>query len=316
MALETVRVYAIDESSSPLIGVRVRAYDGLGALVTENVTVLVGLEAYCELMLDGSDPPTAYTIRLSKTSVSFDGSLGADSATPQSISIYSPPTLSPTGTNYFQVQGQTYSIPVATDPRLCRCSAIMVDQSNQPVEGISLHLSPASWSSDETCRDPLIVDDRGVVGGKLLLRSDADGLILTDLFRDAEYWAVLEGFMDSPRHVTVPDLSSVNLMHLLFPVVHEVGFSPDPVAVMAGAYVDVTLTIRSTDGRDLDPDDLDVRFASDDEAVATAGVVDGALRVTGVGVGSTTITATRVDLSIVTVPEEPTLYTPLAVTVS
>jgi hypothetical protein len=184
------------------------------------------------------------------------------------------------------------------------------------VEGLSLHLTPASWVSTETCRDPVVVDGRGVVGGKVVMRTDVDGMIQVDLFRDGEYQASLEGFMDSPRHVIVPDRSAVNLIYLLFPVVHEINFNPDPVTVATGASVDVVLTILSTDGRELDPDDGDVTFASDDETVAVAAVVDGVLRITGMAPGTANVEATRVDLSIVTVPDEPDAYTPLVVTVT
>ena len=133
MAIETVRVYTVDENTDPLEGVLVRAYDDGDVYQTENTTALVGGESYCELSLDGDDPPNTYTIRMSKTGVAFSGALGDDNKTPQSIDVYSPPAASPTGTNWFTVQGQTFSLPTATDPRMCRCS------------GYSLSISGAMW---------------------------------------------------------------------------------------------------------------------------------------------------------------------------
>jgi hypothetical protein len=320
MALETVRVYSIDENSDPLVGVLVQAYDSLDVFVTQNTTVLVGAEAYCELMLDGSDaPPTDYTIRLSKTGVAFDGLLGDDSKTPQAIQVYSPPSAAPvTGTNNFEVQGQTFSIPAAVDPRLCRASGFFVDLSGQPMPNVDLHFTPVCYNEDQPPLYPMIVDGLAVVSDKIFVRTDENGYLVIDLYREAELNVLVQGLEHSRRAVKVPDASSVNLIDLLFPVVTEIAFSPDPLSVASSSYTDVTLTIRSTDGQTLDPVNEDVIFTSEDEGVATIELIieTGKLRVMGIAAGSTTITAVRSDTSIVTFPEEPVTYTPLAVTVT
>ena len=56
MAVETVRVYTVDENSDPLEGVLVRFFDVTDIFVTQNMSALVGLEAYAEVSLDGDDP--------------------------------------------------------------------------------------------------------------------------------------------------------------------------------------------------------------------------------------------------------------------
>lgn len=317
MAIETTRVYAVDENNVPLEGVLVQAYDDTDSFVTQNTTVLVGLEAYAELMLDGDDPANAYTIRLRMTGVSFDGMLGDDSKTPQSIEVYSPPAAAPTGTNYFQVQGQTHTLPTAVDPRLCRCSGYFVDMSGRPLKNLDVHFTPFCYNEDQSDLNPLIVDGRGVVGDKVITRTDADGYLEIDLYRSAEVSALVQGFSHSRRVIRVPDAASASLLDLLFPVVSEIDFGTDPLALTEGSYADVVLTIKSSDGQILDPLDGDVVFTSSDVSVATIQLqADGTLRVMGVGAGSTTIVAKRSDTSIVTFPGQPVAYTPLGVTVT
>jgi len=316
MALETVRVYAVNELDDPLVGVLVRAYDGTGTLVGQNTTALVGVEAYCELYLDGGNPPVEYTVRLSKTGVAFDGALGADNRTPQTVAIYSPPALAPvTGTNNFQVQGQTFSRPAALDPRLCRCSGVFRDASGRPLEGLSLAIHPTCFNDGQADLTPLIVDDDAVMlGSAILLKTDEDGYVVCDLYRGADVGIMVAGFEHSWRRVRVPDAASVNVVHLLFPVVQSVTYDPDPVSVAAGAAVDVTATVLATDGQVLDLADGDLLFSSDDEGVATVSVVDGRLRVTGVAAGSAEVVAVRADETIVVVPTP--VYASVVVTVT
>jgi hypothetical protein len=317
MAAETVRIYTVDESSLPLAGVLVRFFDDSDVFVTQQYSALVGSEVYAEVTLDGDDPPNEYTIRLSKTGVAFDGSLGGDSKTPQSIEIYSPASAAPTGTNDFRVQGQTFVRPSAMDPRLCRCSGFFLDHSGRPLRNLEIVFIAICYNEDQADWNPLIVDGNGVLGNEIYTRTDTRGYISIDLFRTGEYAATVQGLEHSRRVLKVPDQPSMNLIDLLFPVVHEVVFDPDPLALSSGSYVDVDLSITASDGQELDASDQDLTFSSSNTAIATTQLlVNNKLRVMGVGVGSTTIVATRTDQSIVTIPSEPVHYTPLAVTVS
>jgi len=295
---ETVRVYAVDENSDPLEGVLVRAYDSVGTFVTQNTTSLVGGEAYAEITLDGDPAPNQipYTIRLSKNGVAFDGLLGDDSRTPQAIEVYSPASGSPTGTNYFQVQGQTFTRPASVDPRMCLASGFFRDVAGRPLASLSIRFKNIS--------DPLIVDGEAVVGGNQWGQTDEDGYFEVELFRGAELRAQVEGFGDDSRVICVPDLSSCNLVNLLFPAVGSVTYGTNPVTVAAGSTVEVDITVLDTAGFELDPTQYDTSFLSDEAEVATAQVNgDGKLVVTGVAAGSCTIEASRYDDSIVHVPD-------------
>jgi len=313
---ETVRVYTVDENADPLEGVLVRFFDSLDTFVTQNISSLVGAEAYAEVTIDGDTPPIDYTIRLSKTGVAFDGLLGDDSRTPQAISVYSPPGASPPTSNGFTVQGQTFVRPAATDPRLCRCSGFFFDLSGRPLANLDMHFIAACFNEGQDPYSPTIVDGNAVLqGGRIITRTDSRGYFQIDLYRTGEYSVLIQGQETMLRKVKVPDASSINVVSLLFPVVTSVVFNPDPLSISVDNYVDVDVVITASDGRVLDVGDQDVTFASTDTAVASIQIVENKLRVFGVAPGVTTITAVRADTSIQTIPSEPQTYTPLSVTV-
>lgn len=317
MAAETVRVYTVDQSDDALEGVLVRFFDSGDSFVTQQYSSIVGADAYAEVTLDGDDPPIEYTIRLSKTGVAFDGQLGDDSKTPQSIEIYSPAAGAPSGTNNFTVQGQTFVRPVATDPRLCRCSGFFYDHSGRPLQGVDIHFSALCFNESQPPLTPMIVDGIAIMSDKIIARTDSNGYLEIDLYRGGHYSALVQSFEHTRVAIQIPDLPSANIVDVLFPVVEEISFSPDPLTVAVDAYVDVDLTIVSSDGRTLDPLDRDVTFTSSDTGVASIQLTDeGKLRVYGVNAGTTTITASRADTSIVSIPTQPEVYTPLSVTVS
>lgn len=315
-APETVRVYAKDENDDPLVGVLVRFFDNADNFITQQLTALVGSEAYAEVTLDGDSTPIEYTIRLSKVGVSFDGTLGDDSKTPQEISVYSPASLSPTGTNNFEVQGQAYSRPAATDPRICRCSGYFVDHRGQPLKNLEMHFIALCLNDGQSPWNPLIVDGKGVLSTKIYAKTDSRGYMEIDLFRTGIYQVLVQGIETSNRVVKVPDAPGVNIVDLLFPVVEEVTFETNPLTVPLSTYVDLDVTVIATDGQELLLSGSDVIFESQNLGVAVVQIVDNKLRVMGSGVGTTTVTARRADTSTVTIPTQPVTYIPLSVTVS
>jgi uncharacterized protein YjdB len=302
---ETVRVYTVDENDDALEGVLVRFFDDVDAFVTQNYSSLVGSDAYAEVTLDGDATPISYSVRLSKTGVAFDGTLGDDSATPQSIDIYSPASLAPSATNDFQVQGQTFSLPVATDPRLCRASGFFKDASGAPLANADLHF--------RLQRNPLLVDGYGILGLHLYGTTDSSGYFEVDLYRDGEYLVELQS-LEHQRCVVVPDASAVNLVSLLFPVVASVAYDPTAVSVAAGDSETVAVTVTDSTGITHDLTDSLLTFTSSDTAIATVAILSGELVVTGVAAGAATVTAEQADTSIVTLP--PVTLDSLSVTVS
>ena len=81
--------------------------------------------------------------------------------------------------------------------------------------------------------------------------------------------------------------------------------------------VDVVPTVSVSDGRTLDDASIDdVTYTVADEDVAIVSVGNDKLVITGVSTVSTTLSATRMDESIVIVPDSGVTQTPLSITVS
>jgi hypothetical protein len=320
MAAETVKFYVKDQSDNPILGVLVRVFDITGTtFITQDYTVDVGGEAVAEVTLDGDDPALQYTVRLSKSGVAFDGALGDSSKSPQSIEVYSPATAAPTGKNDFDFVGETFERPVATNLRLCRCSGLFKDITGRPLPNLEMTFINQFA--------PAIVDGEGVLGSKVELRTDEDGFALIDLYRGAEYSVLVQslqaaeadetGAIVFPRLVVVPDLSSYNLVLMLFPVVGEIAFSPDPVSMSVGDYLDVTTVVTASDARVLAGTACeDVLYESSDTDVVTVSVEADKLVLYAVGPGTAEISATRKDQTIVSVPPTTIEGQPLSVTVT
>jgi hypothetical protein len=319
MAVETVRVAVVDQDDEPVVGVLVRVFDETGTtFITQDSTVLVGGNAIVDFTLDGDTPPISYTIRLSKTGVAFDGTEGDDNKSPQLIDIYSPPTEAPNDSNDFLVVAQTFTMPVATDPRLCRCSGYFKDASGRALPGLDIQLINQF--------KPALVDGYAVMGAKLDLRTDDDGYVEVDLYRTGIYHAMVEsmqaaessdtGAIVMDRDVTVPDRSSANLIDLLFPVVKSIVWDPATVAVGVGNTVDVVPTATASDYRVLAGAAIeDVLYEIADTTIANVAPTVDKLTITGIKAGTTTLVATRKDQTIVTVPVVDITGSPLTVTV-
>jgi hypothetical protein len=155
------------------------------------------------------------------------------------------------------------------------------------------------------CFNPLVVDGIGVLGERVATRTDEDGYISVDLYRDGYYLATVESQENVQREVLVPDRSSVNINHLLFPRVVSVAYSPaGPFTLAAGAELELTPTITASDFRELEgTGSEDVEYSTDDPSIADVRVGADAITLRGLSPGTTTLRVARSDLSIVYIPD-------------
>jgi len=317
---ETMKVYVKDQLDQPIVGVLVRVFDEDGAVfVAQNYTTLVSGRAVADFTVNGDDPPISYTIRLSKTGVAFDGALGNASKSPQLITVYSPPTEAPNDNNYFEVVGQTFILPVAINPRLCRCSGFFKDPAGRPLPNLDIEFINQFR--------PSIVDGFGVMSSKIDLRTDANGYVEVDLYRCGEYRALVES-VEAPdaydesaiifeRKVSVPDRSSVSLVDLLFPVVKSISWDPTSIDVAAGETLDVVPTVTASDYRVLTGAAIeDVLYDTEDHLVATVAMLADKLVVRGVASGTTNLVAVRKDQTVVFIPTAEIVGQPIAINVT
>ena len=304
MALETVLVTVVDDQvvPQPVDGVVVRVFDATGAtFITEATTGGVN-PGEVDFSLNGDDPPIQYSLRFSK--------FGFSALSPQAIEVYSPPANSPTGTNNFEVSGSEFVLPTAADIRCCRVSGYIYDGACRPRRGIDMHFIPQF--------SPLKVDKRGVLGERVTHRTDKDGYLQIDLWRDGCYQVVIESHENVVRSIVVPDRSSVDLMCLLFPVVELIEYSPaSPFSLSVGDELEVTPTITASDFQILaGTANGDILWETEDPTIASVTVGVDSLIIRGNAIGTTNLVATRKDQTVIHVPDTGITGTPAAITVS
>lgn len=316
---EVVKIYTLNEAGDPLAGVLVRVYDSTGTtLVTQQVSALVSGAAVADFLLEGDDPAISYTIRLFKTGVAFDGSLGNMSKSPQLISVLSPPDVETP--NSFDVKGETFTRPVATNPRLCRCSGFFLDVAGNPIPNLRIVFNNEFF--------PSVVDGNAVMSSEIQGVTDLDGYLEVDLYRNGIYSAWLPGIEAEEgaegttavmfsRTVHIPDQNSANLPDLLFPVVASVDLGVASVSVGVLQTVQLSPVVVASDGRTLTgAASDDVLYAVDDPTVASVSAGATQVTVLGLSPGTTTLRVTRKDLSVVKIPAADITGQPIQVTVT
>lgn len=292
MSFETVEVVVRTPIGDPLEGVLVKIYDPTGTtFYTQAMTDSSGV---ADFLLE----TLSYTMRFYKFQVGF--------LQPQSF-----PVLAPPATNVFEVVGEVFIPPVATDPRLCRCSGFFRNLDGSPKQFLDIHFIHQF--------DPILLDAAAVIADERHLRTDEKGYASIDLIRGAEYAARVEAIDGNwLRDIRVPDLSSCNLPDLLLPVVKRINFSPEgSYSIAKGDTLMVTPTVYDSVGVTLvGSAPYDVKWSSSDPTVLLVEANQNTLTLRGNAVGSAQLLATRRDLSIIKIPDVPILGLPVDVTVT
>lgn len=291
MPLETVRVTVMSDDvvPVPVDDVVVRFFeDDEVTLVTEATTGAVE-SGVAEVTLDGDLVPTTYYLRFYVQ----QGTI----VSPQQIAVHSPASGAPTGANNFEVTASMFSLPAATDTRLCRVSGFVLDPSGRPRAGANIQFV--------RCPGPISSGGALILGERVSQKTDRNGYLQIDLVRGSDYLVTVDGHENIPREVTIPDRSSMALAHLLFPVVATASFDPaGPWTVAVGNSLTITPTITASDYEVLDGAALeDVIYSIDDPDVASLETSSGSITVHGVAVGGTTVRLERRDTSIVHHPD-------------
>lgn len=293
MAIETVEISVYTDDVVPVLldDVVVRVFDEAGAtFITSGMTgdVEAGRVQF-SLNGEAAPAPTRYQLRFFIE--------GGSIPSPQYIDVYSPPEDAPTGANNFEITASVAALPNAVDPRLCRASGYIKGPDGRPKRGIDAHFIP--------CFNPLVVGGVGILGERVAARTDKDGYISIDLYRNAKYLATVESHENIQREVSVPDRSSVNISHLLFPVVVAIEFDVvGPWEIDSGESLEVVPTVTTSAFVELEaPAAEDVQYTVADRSVATVEISTGKLIIYGHAVGTTTLTVSRKDASIIYIPD-------------
>lgn len=293
--METVNVTVQDDTlAHDLVdGIVVRVFDSTGTThVTEGTTGSVNHGAVQFTLLGG----LVYQLRFYMN--------GGSILSPQYVSVSS------TLTNNFLITASMFSLPEATNIRLCRASGYIWGPDGRIKPGIDIALIPTF--------NPLVVDGYGVMGERVNIRSDAAGYICADLLRSGIYDATIEGHENYLRQIHVPDRSSVNIFHLLFPIVASVSYSPaGPWVLAVGASLELTPIVMAMDYRTLPgTGNDDTEYTIDDTTIASVSVSGTVVTITGNATGITTLRATRRDNSVVYIPDPGVIGGELTITVT
>lgn len=241
MPLEVVDVLVRDVAvpNDPISDVVVRVYDSTGsALVTSGTTDADGEVSF---LLDGDVSPTRYQLRTFKQGIAIPQ--------PKLVDIYSPASGSSTGTNSFRLDAEVLTLPTSANPDLCRLSGYIKDPAGRPKRGLDIHFIHRF--------KPLVVGEGdaavGVFGERIAVRSDKDGYIEVDLWRNGAYRAIVESHENEGRSVWVPDLAAANINLVLFPRVYGVVFDPvGPWSIAVGEELVVGVQTQLTSGYVID----------------------------------------------------------------
>jgi hypothetical protein len=291
VSFEPVDVHVEDELGNPVPDVLVKVYDEAGAVFfTQAIT---GTDGKASFLLE----TLIYSMRFYKFQVGF--------IQPLHFEVLAAPE-----TNVFDVPAEPFELPLATDPRLCRCSGFFRDMTGAPSRWLDMHIIPEF--------DPILLEGAAIVTGERHIRTDENGYVQVDLIRGGNYWVNLEAMgADYLRRLCqVPDAASANFPDMLFPRVGEVVFDPADIAVAVDGVLEVTPTVYDSVGRPLVGINSDVAWSIEDPSVASLSIGPDKLTVTGRAVGSTNILAERIDTSIIVIPNTPIVGVPKSVVVT
>lgn len=292
MSFEPVNIYVSNALGDPLEGVLVKVYDPTGTtFFTQATTDADGVASF---LLES----ISYTLRFYKFQTGFHQ--------PVHFEVLESPS-----TNDFNVRGEPFTLPLATDPRLCRCSGFFRDLDGSPKRYLDIHFISKF--------DPVVLDEAAVISDGKHIRTDELGYGSIDLIRGAEYSARVEAIDGNwLRCIRVPDLASCNLPDLLLPIVERVVLSPEgPYTLAIGEELVVTPTVLDSAGVVLNGTATsDVDWRSSDANILLVSPGQTTLLLRGNALGAAQVLASRRDTSIIKIPDLPIEGQPVNVTVS
>lgn len=204
--------------------------------------------------------------------------------------------------NDFIIVVQDFVVPSSPDPNRCRVFGFLVDVTGEVLRNSSVHIINKYIPQ-------IVIEssvDLAVLGEKVIVRSDSNGFIQFDVFRNAKVEIMVPSQNPVPHitpednpfyNIDIPDAASINLSSLLYPVPEVLEFldtSPLVLAVDAKAMVKVKLT-QSDLFVAVNLSQITLLSSDDSLVTVAAGGVDGDgdlnIEVTRVAVGSAFITA-------------------------
>ena len=294
MSYEPVDFRVVDTTptAGPIGGALIKIYNRAGtSLFTELTTDADGRAG--ALLSTGVE----YQLRIFKFGVGFTNPL-----------IFE--VLEAPSTNQFLLTGVVLATPTANDARLCRASGTFRGADGQPARHVEVHFRPKF--------SPILLEGAPVTSNRILTRTDRRGLLVVDLIRFGEYDVLIQGMEDQHRTIFVPDLPSVNIGDLIFPVIGEVSFTPEgPLELTVGEDLPLEVAVETTSGLPMTGTAAqEVIWETADPSVAAVLVESDRLVIRGLSTGTTVLTARRRDTTIIRIPDPGISGVPVPITVA
>ncbi len=296
MSYVSVEVYVVENTplETPVEGVMVRVFDDKNVQLFSQETT-------------DSSGRAGFTLWAQKYHLRFY-KYGAQIRQPQVMEVAEPAP----GVNTVQsfvAKATIFKHPLSSDPRLCKASGFFRDVTGAPQRDLQIQVIGRF--------DPILLEGSGVLSERRTVRTDADGFACIDLIRFARYSALISGYEDQERCVEVPDLPSANLPDLLFPVVDRVTFDvAAPYKVKVGKSLVLTPVVLGSNQVPLTGTATsDVTWKSSDDSVFSVAVGPTTLTIEGRKAGMAQLTSTRLNNSIVRIPNLPIQGVPVNITV-
>lgn len=224
----SVTVTIRDDAPSPVVisGVVVQVYTTMGVLVTSGTTNSSGVVAFAL-------PDSTYNLLFYKLGVSILP------RQPQQIVV-----SSLAASNDFSITGHVSVLPESPDPLRCRVSGTLLGVDGLPVQDLRISFRP--------CPDVAVVGGNLVsVQSQIEVKSTPGGYFQFDLLRGLRYTAYLRGVDRLPQlgiepvalAIIGPDLPSMSLVNLLFPLPVLVNFQPASISIPLAAGPNATATL-------------------------------------------------------------------------
>ncbi len=322
----------------PISGVVVNVYDSMTlTLVTSGTTNGSGQASF--LLPGVASPGTNYELRFFKSGVIFTN--------PALIAVIDPPANP--DTNDFDISGTVVINPVATDPRMCRCTGQFINYSGLPVPNTLVRILAIQGSGGLTqppdsplpppwlvpiqplppniisgFQVPKVLDGKMVSVQAMEFKTDANGRVSFDLIRNGQYFATFAGEEDQIWCLVVPDRSSANLIDLIHPEPVSLTWDPtdapgNAVSVAVGDTGTVKFSVLFSNFITYAKNLSHVlTFTNSDGDVAEA-VYDasGQIAITGIAVGTTNVTvAVKPNMTPARIPTYAIAAAPLVVTIT
>lgn len=291
MSYEAVDVYVKNQFGDGITGVIVKVFSPSGGVFyTQQITDDDGRAGF---LLSTQQ----YSMRFFKFNATF--------SMPQLFTVLEAPA-----SNVFDVVGETFVLPTASDARLCRCTGFFRNPDGSPRSFLDMHFYPEF--------SPIVLEGSAVTPKKMAIRTDEQGRAQIDLIRGGCYRVTLEGLDHEERFVRVPDLAGTNLSNVLYAVVDRVSFDPPgPWTLAAGTELEVTPTVYDSAGVTLHgTGQNDVDWSISDTNLGSVSVGEFKLTLRASSVGSLELRAVRNDQSIIRIPNAAVEGQPVPITIT